>query len=94
MVANSLQRVHLRALATTRLAQSREVEADGSAGKRLQNMVEGAADETEVEDDVPGALGDALLQDGIDKLPREPIHGFDGELQGRLSPLCIRDPVV
>lgn len=56
-------------------AHARKVQAERAAGGWLEDPVKQAADKPEFQNRVLGAVGDALLQDGVDKLSRETIHG-------------------
>jgi hypothetical protein len=68
VVSDRLKRIHLRMRHAARLAQAREIQVEGSAGKGFEDMVEDTTDEAKRKDFVLWAEEYALLEDGIDEL--------------------------
>ncbi|OAQ81661.1 hypothetical protein VFPBJ_04245 [Purpureocillium lilacinum] len=78
VVADGLQGVLLRPAEAAQPAEAREVEAQGAARVGLEGAVEDAAHEAQLEHLVLGLPGEALEQDGVYQLAREPVHGDGG----------------
>lgn len=68
MVSNRLQGVDIGVRTGRELAEAGELQAEGPAGVWFEEVIEGAADEAQVQDEALGAAGDALPEDGVDEL--------------------------
>lgn len=75
MITNCLESINVWPTYMASPAHARKVQAERAAGGWLEDPVKQAADEAEFQNRVLGAVGDALLQYGVDQLSRETIHG-------------------
>ena len=77
MVADGLQRIASRRSPRAGLAEAREFQLQRATAVRFEDVVKHLANRAQAEDRSL-AVGDALPQDGVDKLPRQSIHAGRG----------------